>query len=95
MLCVRNVNLKKKIHLSMGSLGKKMTSNCLKLTMFLTSTNILGPITGMSLFVVQETADAKLFSSSTIPTSPITSTRSFVSKYAIKPVTVFGTDGGI
>jgi len=63
--------------------------------MFLTSTNILGPITGVSLFIVQETTNAKLFSSSTIPTSPITSTRCFVSKYAIKPVTVFSTNGGI
>lgn len=62
------------------------------LTMFLASSNIFGPITWMSCFVIQKTANAELFSSSTVPTCPISGTRSFMTEDTIQPGAVFSSN---
>lgn len=58
--------------------------------MFLTTIYILGPITAVRILIVQQTANAQLFSCSSIPACPVACTRCFVSENAIQPVTMFG-----
>lgn len=60
--------------------------------MLLASGNILGPVTGMSFLVVEETTDAKLLSSGSVPASPIASTASLMSEDTIKPIAVLSGD---
>lgn len=54
----------------------------------LTSGNILRPVTGMSLLVVQQTTNTELFGGSSIPAGPVPGTGRLMSKDAIQPVTV-------
>lgn len=61
--------------------------------MFLAVVDILRPIAGVSLLVVQQTADAKLFNRRTIPTGPEPCARSLVSEDSVQPVAVLCLDG--
>ena len=60
--------------------------------MFLTSLDILRPVAGVSIFVVEKSTDTKLFSGSSVPTGPVASAGGLVTKDAIKPITVFSAD---
>lgn len=54
--------------------------------MLLTAINILGPVTGVSILVVQQTTDAELFSGSAVPAGPVASAGSFVPEDTVQPV---------
>ena len=61
--------------------------------MFLASLDGLGPIASVFLFVVEQTTDTELFSSSRVPAGPVTDARRFVSEDTVLPVTRSHTDG--
>jgi len=65
------------------------------LTMFLASSYILGPITGVCLLVVQQPPDAELLGGCPIPAGPVASAGGLVPEYSIQPVAVFCTLGWI
>jgi len=56
---------------------------------FLTAAHILGPIAGVSFFIVKKSTNAELLSGSSIPTCPISGARGLVTKDAIEPVAMF------
>ena len=62
------------------------------LTMLLAASNILWPVTSMCVLIVEKPSNAKLFSCSSIPASPIPCARSFVTKYSVQPIAMFGTN---
>lgn len=63
--------------------------------MLLTASYVLRPVTSVSFFVIEETADAKLLSGCAVPASPVSGAGGFMSKDAIKPVAMVCADGGI
>jgi hypothetical protein len=54
----------------------------------LASLDIVWPVARVSLFAVEETANAQLFSGSSIPARPIAGARSLMPENAIEPVAV-------
>lgn len=57
--------------------------------MFLTSLDVLGPVAGVSFFVVKQPADAQLFGGRAVPASPVPRARRLVTEYAVQPIAVF------
>lgn len=57
--------------------------------MFLASLDVLGPVARVSFLVVQQSADAQLFSGSAVPASPVPRARRLVTEYAVQPIAVF------
>lgn len=57
--------------------------------MFLTSLDVFWPIAGVRVLVVQQTADAELFSGRTVPAGPVAGAGRLVTKDSVQPVTVF------
>lgn len=55
-------------------------------TVFLTSLHVLGPIARVHVLVVQQSADAQLFSGRAVPACPIPRARCLVAEYAVQPV---------
>ena len=58
--------------------------------MFLASGNVLWPVAGVCLLVVEEAADAELLSGRPVPAGPVAGARGLVSKDAVQPVAVLG-----
>jgi len=56
---------------------------------FLASLDVLGPVAGVSFFVVQQPADAQLFGGRAVPASPVPRARRLVTEYAVQPIAVF------
>ena len=65
------------------------------LTMFLTTSHVLRPVTSMSLLVVEESSDAELFSRCSIPAGPVSGAGGLVTKYSVQPVAVLCALGWI
>ena len=63
--------------------------------MFLTPIDILGPVTGVGVLIVQQTTDAQLFSGGSIPAGPVPRAGRLVAEDAVQPVTVLRTDRGV
>lgn len=68
--------------------GNVSISIILTQRMFLASGNVLRPITGMCLLVVEEAADTELLGSGTVPARPVPGARRLVTEDAVQPVTV-------
>ena len=60
--------------------------------MLLTSSDILGPVASVSVLVVEQSSDAKLFGGGSVPARPVASARGFVTEDSVKPVAMFRTD---
>lgn len=58
--------------------------------MFLAAVNVLGPVAGVGVLVVQQTADAQLLCGGTIPAGPVARTRCLVSEDTVQPVAMLG-----
>ena len=65
------------------------------LTMLLTSADILRPIASVSLLVIKQSSDAKLFSGGSVPAGPISGAGSLMTEDTVKPVTMFSAQGRI
>lgn len=65
------------------------------LTMLLASGDVLGPVAGVSLLVVEEAADAELLSGGAVPAGPVAGAGGLVPEDAVEPVAVLGGDGGV
>lgn len=63
--------------------------------MLLATLNVLGPIAGVLLFVVEETADAELLGGSAVPAGPVADAGRFVAEDAVLPVARSRADGAI
>ena len=57
--------------------------------MFLATLNIFWPIARSCSLVVKKTTNAELFSSCSVPTSPVPCAGSFMAKDTIEPITMF------
>jgi len=55
--------------------------------MLLASFNSLWPVTSVLLFVVEESTNTELFNGCSVPASPVTDARRFVTENAVLPVT--------
>jgi len=54
----------------------------------LAASNVLGPVAGVRLFVVEQAADAELFCGGAVPAGPVARARRLVAEDAVQPVTV-------
>jgi len=63
--------------------------------MLLATSNILRPVTGMGLLIVEQTSDAELFRGGSIPAGPVSGARGLMTKYSIQPVAMLGALGWI
>lgn len=63
--------------------------------MLLASGNVLGPVAGVGLLVVEQAADAELLSGGAVPAGPVASAGCLVSEDSVEPVAVLGGDGGV
>jgi len=61
----------------------------------LAASDIGWPVTGMGIFVIEKSANAELFGSSSIPASPITGARSFMAENTVQPIAVFSGEGRV
>lgn len=68
-------------------LEKKKT---IKLTMFLASLDVLGPVAGPRPLVVKQTTNAELLGGGTVPAGPVPRAAGLVSENTVEPVAVFG-----
>ena len=66
-----------------------------RLTMFLASLDGFGPVAGVLLLVVEQTADAELFDGRAVPAGPVADARRFVTEDAVLPVARADADGRI
>ncbi len=57
--------------------------------MFLASLDVLRPVTGVRVLVVQKASDAELLGGRAVPAGPVPGARSFVTEDSVQPVTVF------
>lgn len=62
------------------------------LTVFLTAVNILWPIAGVSVLIVQKTTNAELLRSSSVPACPIAGAGRLVAEDAVQPIAVLRAD---
>lgn len=58
--------------------------------MFLASLDGFGPVTGVLVFVVEETTNTELFDGGSIPASPVADARGLVAEDTVLPVTDSG-----
>ena len=63
--------------------------------MFLAAGNILRPVAGVSLLVVEQSTNAELLGGRSVPAGPVASAGGLVPEYSVQPVTVLGALGGI
>ena len=63
--------------------------------MFLAASNILRPVTGVSLLVVEQSTNAELLRGGSVPAGPVASAGGLVPEYSVQPVTVLRALGGI
>ena len=63
--------------------------------MFLAAGNILRPVAGMSLLVVEQSTNAELLCGGSVPAGPVASAGGLVAEYSVEPVTVLRALGGI
>jgi len=63
--------------------------------MFLAAGNILRPVAGMSLLVVEQSTNAELLCGGSVPAGPVASAGGLVPEYSVQPVTVLRALGGI
>jgi len=63
--------------------------------MFLAAGNILRPVAGVSLLVVEQPADTELLGGGSVPAGPVASAGGLVPEYSVQPVTVLRALGGI
>jgi len=63
--------------------------------MFLAAGNILRPVAGVSLLVVEQAADAELLGGGSVPAGPVASAGGLVPENSVQPVTVLRALGGI
>jgi len=63
--------------------------------MFLTAGNILRPVAGVSLLVVEKSTNTELLGGCSIPAGPVAGAGGLVAKYSVQPVTVLRALGGI
>lgn len=71
------------------------TNKDMTLTMLLASSDVLGPVAGVSLLVVEEAADAELLSGGAVPAGPVAGAGGLVPEDAVEPVAVLGGDGWV
>lgn len=63
--------------------------------MLLASTNVLGPVTGMGLLVVQKSSDTELLGGRPVPAGPVAGAGGLVAEDSVQPVAVFRRDGWV
>jgi len=63
--------------------------------MFLAAGNILRPVAGMSLLVVEQSTNAELLCGGSVPAGPVAGAGGLVPEYSVQPVTVLRALGGI
>lgn len=63
--------------------------------MFLAAGNILRPVTGVSLLVVEQSTNAELLRGGSVPAGPVAGAGGLVPEYSVQPVTVLRALGGI
>merc|ERR1711997_670932 len=63
--------------------------------MFLAAGNILRPVTGVSLLVVEKSTNTELLGGGSVPAGPVASAGGLVPEYSVQPVTVLRALGGI
>ena len=63
--------------------------------MFLASGDVLWPVAGVCLLVVEEAADAELLGGGPVPAGPVAGAGGLVTEYSVQPVTVLRALGGI
>ena len=63
--------------------------------MFLAAGNILRPVAGVSLLVVEQSTNTELLGGGSVPAGPVASAGGLVPEYSVQPVTVLRALGGI
>lgn len=63
--------------------------------MFLAAINILRPVAGVGVLIVEQTSNAELFRGGSIPAGPVPGAGSLVPEDAVQPVAVLCPDGRI
>jgi len=63
--------------------------------MFLAAGNILRPVTGVSLLVVEQSTDTELLSGGPVPAGPVAGAGGLVAEYSVQPVAVLRALRGI
>jgi len=63
--------------------------------MFLAASNILRPVAGVSLLVVEQSTNTELLCGGSVPAGPVASAGGLVPEYSVQPVTVLRALGGI
>ena len=63
--------------------------------MFLAAGNVLRPVTGVSLLVVEQSTDTELLSGGPIPAGPVAGAGGLVAEYSVQPVAVLRALRGI
>jgi len=63
--------------------------------MFLAAGNILRPVAGVSLLVVEQSTNTELLGGGSVPAGPVASAGGLVAEYSVQPVTVLRALGGI
>jgi len=63
--------------------------------MFLAAGNVLRPVTGVSLLVVEQPTDTELLGGGAVPAGPVAGAGGLVAEYSVEPVTVLSALGGI
>jgi len=63
--------------------------------MFLAAGNVLRPVTGVSLLVVEQTTDTELLGGGPVPAGPVAGAGGLMAEYSVEPVTVLRALGGI
>ena len=63
--------------------------------MFLAAGNVLRPVTGVSLLVVEQPTDTELLGGGAVPAGPVAGAGGLVAEYSVQPVTVLSALGGI
>jgi len=63
--------------------------------MFLAASNILRPVAGVSLLVVEQSTNTELLGGGSVPAGPVAGAGGLVPEYSVQPVTVLRALGGI
>jgi len=70
-------------------------NSTVELTVFLAAGDVLGPVAGMGLLVVEQAADAELLRRRPVPARPVARAGRLVSKDPVQPVAVLRALGRI
>ena len=63
--------------------------------MFLATVDVVGPVAGVGVFVVEETTNAELLRGSSVPAGPVPRAGRLVAEDAVEPVTVLCADWAV